>query len=63
MGKKQTQAQAACNAFVGEHPNLAVSREFSFTVKGLATVRERCESFCETEKDLDELYQSETTSH
>jgi hypothetical protein len=56
---KQTQAQHECDAFAGQHPNLAVAKEFSFTVKGFATVRERCESFCGTEKDLEQLYQKE----
>lgn len=58
--KKQTQAQAACNALVSQHPNQAVSKEFSFTVKGLSTVRERCDSFCGTQKELDDLYEKET---
>jgi hypothetical protein len=54
--KKQEQAQAVCNEFVSEHPNLSVSREFSYTVKGFATVREPCESSCGTEEELDQLY-------
>jgi hypothetical protein len=58
--KKQAQAQGACNGFVSQHPNMAVSREFSYTVKRFATVRERCESFCGTDKELDQLYEKET---
>jgi hypothetical protein len=57
--KKQSQAQTVCNAFVKEHPNLAVSKDFSFTIKGFMTVNERCESFCGTYEDLDRLYQEE----
>jgi hypothetical protein len=57
--KKQGEAQAACNGFVREHPNLAVSRDFSFTIKGFSTVNERCESFCGTYEDLDRIYQEE----
>ena len=57
--KKQAQAQAACNAFVSKHPNLSVSQEFSFTVKGFETVRERCDSFCGTGEELLRLYMKE----
>jgi len=57
--KKQAEAQAACSAFVNKHPNLAVSQEFSFTVKGFATIRERCDSFCGTDEELMRLYQKE----
>jgi len=57
--KKQEQAQAACNSFVSQHPNVAVSKEFSFRVEGLAAVRERCGSFCGTETELDQLYEKE----
>jgi hypothetical protein len=57
--KKQARAQGACNAFVGEHPNVAVSKEFSYSVKGFATVRERCDSFCGTEKELNQLYEKD----
>ena len=56
---KQAQAQNECNTFASQHPNLAVSKEFSFTVKGFVTVRERCESFCGTDKELEQLYQKE----
>lgn len=58
--KKQEQAQSACNAFVGQHPNLSVSKDFSFTVKGFATVHERCESFCGTFEELMRLYDRES---
>lgn len=57
--KKQTDAQIACNVFVSQHPNLAVSKEFSFTVKRFVTVRERCDSFCGTEKELEQRYEQE----
>lgn len=56
---KQAHAQAACNAFVREHPNRAVSKEFSFTVKGFAIVHERCDSFCGTFEELMQLYGKE----
>jgi hypothetical protein len=58
--KKQEQAQAACNAFVSRHPNQAESMEFSYTVKGFATVRERCDSFCGTYDELMRLYENES---
>jgi hypothetical protein len=45
---------------VRQHPNLEVSKEFSFTIKGFATVHERGESFCGTYEDLDRLYQKGT---
>jgi hypothetical protein len=57
--KKQFEAQRACNAFVGKHPNLSVSEDFSFTVKGFITVHERCDSFCGTGDDLRQLYERE----
>jgi hypothetical protein len=57
--KKQEQAQSACNAFVSQHPNLPVSKDFSFTVKGFATVRERCESFCGSYEELMQIYARE----
>ena len=59
LDKKQMQAQAACDALVRAHPNLAVSQEFSFTVKGFETVRERCDSFCGTDEELGQLYLKE----
>jgi hypothetical protein len=61
--KKQSQAQAACDALVSKHPNQTVSQEFSFTVKGFVTVRERCDSFCGTGEELMQLYQKEIGAH
>ena len=58
-GKKQAQAQTACNAFVSKHPNRAVSEDFSFTIKGFITVHERCESFCGTFEELMQSYDKE----
>jgi hypothetical protein len=57
--KKQEQAQAARNALVSEHPNIAVSKEFSYTVRGFLAVRERCDSFCGTLEELMQLYDKE----
>jgi hypothetical protein len=57
--RKQAQAQAACNAFVSEHPNRAVSKEFSYTIKGFTLVHERCDSFCGTYEELMQLYEKE----
>lgn len=51
-GAKQQLIQSQCTTFVSGHPNVAVSKDFSFTVKGFATVSERCESFCGTYEDL-----------
>jgi hypothetical protein len=57
--RKQAQAQAACNAFVSEHPNRAVSKEFRYTIKGFVIVHERCDSFCGTFEDLMQLYEKD----
>jgi hypothetical protein len=57
--KKQDEAQRQCAALVRQHPNLAVSEMFSFTVKGFATIHERCESFCGTDDELMQLYESD----
>jgi hypothetical protein len=57
--RRQLEAQRQCDALVRQHPNLTVSENFSFTVKGFATVHERCESFCGTEDELMQLYESD----
>jgi hypothetical protein len=55
LERKITQTQAACNAFARQYPGHAVSKEFSYEVKGLAAYLTRCESFCGTEKELSEI--------
>jgi hypothetical protein len=57
--RRQLEAQRQCDALVRQHPNLAVSENFSFTVKGFATVHERCESFCGTDEELMQVYDKE----
>src|SRR5207237_1275671 len=44
LDKKIGQAQAACDALIRKHPNLAVSQTFSYTVEGFETLHERCDS-------------------
>jgi hypothetical protein len=59
LGKKQDKAQAECNAFVSKHPGEPVSSEFSYTVERFAAYYGRCESFCGTDKDWQQLIQKE----
>jgi hypothetical protein len=50
---------AACNSFVREHPNRAVSKELFVRVPGLLSGYDRCESFCGTESELNALTDKE----
>lgn len=60
LDKQQAEIRASCDAFVSEHPNRAVSKEFFLRVPGLLSEYERCESFCGTEKELLDLVDKET---
>ena len=59
MSKKMSQAQAECNAFVSKSPGHQVSTDLSFTIKGFAAYYERCDSFCGTDKEWEQLIQKE----
>jgi hypothetical protein len=59
LSKKNTRAQAECDAFVSKYPGHPVSMEFSYTVRGFAAYYLRCESFCGTDKDWRQLIQKE----
>jgi hypothetical protein len=59
MSKKNSQAQAECNAFVSKSPGHPVSTELSVSIKGFAAYYERCDSFCGTDKEWEHLIQKE----